>query len=205
MSSPEVLLVDDSLSARFTLTRSLEQHALKVHAAKSAEEGLQMLSQLRPAGIFMDHVLPGMDGLQAVEQIRQMDGFADIPIIMCSSNDDDAYRHEATARGANAVLHKPPDPEALRQLVQQHLYAPTPVPEPAMLSPETRTEDATPDATLAALDARIERVEQLLERLESSINNLDTKTAAIARSVADQSGRELANRLLRAVITLKGR
>lgn len=203
MPELNILLVDDSLSARFTLSRALEKHQLKVQTAKSAEEALQMLEAFRPSAIFMDHVLPKMDGLTAIENLRSLAHFATTPMIMCTSNDNAEYRQEAMQRGASAVLQKPPDPAALSQIVNDLLLAAPPSPPP---SEPTAMDAPSPEtATLAALDARIERLEQLLARVESSLAELDSKTQAVAHTVADQAGKALANRLLRAVITLKGR
>ena len=60
------------------------------------------------------------------------------------------------------------------------------------------------DAKLQAIDERLDRLEAMLQRLEQNVTQMDTRTRAVARAIADQAGRDLSNRLLRAVVTLKG-
>ena len=62
------LIVDDSRSARVMLRRLLEEHDLDVATAGSAEEALEYLTENRPDVIFMDHMMPDMDGFEAVER-----------------------------------------------------------------------------------------------------------------------------------------
>ncbi len=201
-----VLVVDDSMSARFALSRALEPHGVEITTAKDAEEALGTVRKSRFDLIFMDQVLPGMSGLEAVQKIRSLPPYAKTPIIMCSSNDDADFRQQARQCGANGLLPKPPQPAVLARLLDQHLRSPeqTPTPTPPTPTAEIENHDMNDDAKLQALDARIERLEQLLERVEKSVAQIDGRSAAIARIVAERAGRELANRLLRAVVSLKG-
>lgn len=207
MPDNHALIVDDSMSARFALNRSLQPHDMHITQAKTGEEGVNVASQQNLAVIFMDHVLPGIDGLQALEQIRQQPQHAHTPVIMCTSNDSDDYRQQALSRGAADVLTKPPDTQALQQLLDEHVFAapaaPTePLSEPAAAAmPET---DMNNQDHLHAIDQRLDRLEGMLERLETTVSQMDNRTKAVARAIADQAGRDLSNRLLRAVLTLKG-
>jgi hypothetical protein len=65
MTAKRALVVDDSRSARAFLARILERHEIAVDAAESAEAAIQYLDRNRPDIIFMDHMMPGMDGFQA--------------------------------------------------------------------------------------------------------------------------------------------
>ncbi len=203
MKQPDALIVDDSMSARFALTRSLEPLGLKITSAKTAEEALEVAGNGRFDIIFMDHVLPGISGLDAVEQLRQTPQYASTPIIMCSSNDGEAYKTEALQRGANAVIGKPPEPSLLARVLKEQLSQTDQPAAPA----ETPLESAqvTDSEKLKALDERLDRLEAMLERLEQSVAQVHTRTQATARVIADLAGRDLANRVLRAVVALKGK
>jgi len=100
------LIVDDSRSARVILSRMLEQQGLAVDTAESAEQALEYLRQARPDVIFMDHLMPGMDGFQAVQTIKADPRTATIPLMMYTSQEGELYVSQARALGAIGVLPK---------------------------------------------------------------------------------------------------
>jgi CheY-like chemotaxis protein len=106
MSSKRALVVDDSKSARAFLSRILERHEITVDAAESAEAAIDYLTRTRPDVIFMDHMMPGMDGFQAVQSIKNNPRTAAIPILMYTSQEGDLYLGQARALGAEGVLPK---------------------------------------------------------------------------------------------------
>lgn len=113
MNTKSAMVVDDSKSARFALRKSLEARGFTVEAVESAEEAYRHLAQFKPNIIFLDHVMPGVDGFTALRHIRAEHDGASLPIIMCSSHDTPEFLKEATGSGANDVLVKPPSPEQL--------------------------------------------------------------------------------------------
>ena len=74
-----VLVVDDSKSARLMLRKILQGLGMTVDTADSAEEALEYLRSQKPDVIFMDHTMPGMDGLTALRRIRSEPATAAIP------------------------------------------------------------------------------------------------------------------------------
>ncbi len=106
MHSKRALVVDDSKSARAFLSRILERHEITVDAAESAEAAIDYLSRTRPDVIFMDHMMPGMDGFQAVQSIKNNPRTSSIPILMYTSQEGDLYLGQARALGAEGVLPK---------------------------------------------------------------------------------------------------
>lgn len=106
MSSKRALVVDDSKSARAFLSRILERHEIAVDAAESAEAAIDYLTRNRPDVIFMDHLMPGMDGFQAVQTIKNNPRTSSIPILMYTSQEGDLYLGQARALGAEGVLPK---------------------------------------------------------------------------------------------------
>ena len=116
------LIVDDSRSARVILSRMLEQHGMAVDTAESAEQALEYLQQHRPDVIFMDHLMPGMDGFQAVQAIKSDAQTATIPLMMYTSQEGELYVSQARALGAVGVLPKTVRPvDVSRVLYQLHL------------------------------------------------------------------------------------
>ncbi len=106
MTSRRALVVDDSRSARAFLTRILERYELTVDGVDSAEQALAYLSQQQPDVIFMDHLMPGMDGFQALQAIKNNPRTATIPIMMYTSQEGELYLSQARALGAIGVLPK---------------------------------------------------------------------------------------------------
>ena len=106
MTHKRALIVDDSRSARVILSRMLEAYDLEVDAAESAEQALEHLKQFRPDVIFMDHLMPGMDGFQAIQAIKSNPETAMIPVMMYTSQEGELYVSQARALGAVGVLPK---------------------------------------------------------------------------------------------------
>ena len=69
----------------------LEAHELDVDTAESAESALEYLNGHRPDVIFMDHLMPGMDGFEAVTAIKNNPDTATIPIMMYTSQQGELY------------------------------------------------------------------------------------------------------------------
>jgi CheY-like chemotaxis protein len=106
MTARRALVVDDSKSARAFLTRILQRYELLVDGVESAEQAIDYLIHQRPDVIFMDHLMPGMDGFQAVQAIKNNPLTATIPIMMYTSQEGELYLSQARALGAIGVLPK---------------------------------------------------------------------------------------------------
>ena len=122
--SKAALIVDDSKSARVVLKRVLETHDLEVDTAESAEDALDYLIKKRPDVIFMDHLMPGMDGFEAVSAIKRNPETATIPIMMYTSQKGEVYVGQARALGAVGVLPKKVAPvEVSKVLKSLHIIS----------------------------------------------------------------------------------
>ena len=122
MARKRALVVDDSKSARVILSRMLEKYDIEVDMAESAEQAIEYLRSYRPDAIFMDHLMPGMDGLQAVQAIKGNPQTAMIPIMMYTSQEGELYVGQARALGALGVLPKQVRPvDVSKVLYELHL------------------------------------------------------------------------------------
>jgi CheY-like chemotaxis protein len=122
MGAKRALIVDDSKSARAFLSRILEKYDIDVDTAESAEHAIEYLGHHRPDVIFMDHLMPGMDGFQAVQAIKNNPRTAMIPIMMYTSQEGELYLGQARALGAIGVLPKQIKPaDVSKVLYQLHL------------------------------------------------------------------------------------
>jgi CheY-like chemotaxis protein len=134
MPGKRALVVDDSKSARVVLSRMLEKYGIEVDSADSAESALEYLREHRPDVIFMDHLMPGMDGLQAVREIKANPELMAIPVMMYTSQEGELYAGQARASGAMGVLPKSIRPiDVTKALYQLQLLHDRRGDEPSML------------------------------------------------------------------------
>lgn len=149
------LIVDDSQTARHVLGKVLERHRIKVEMAGSAEEALNYLAASRPDVIFMDHLMPGMDGFQAVRAIKNNPATATIPIMMYTSQAGELYVSQARALGAVGVLPKKIKPiQVVDTLKSLNLISPVEAD-----SDSVEVEDAIiPEADVSQTLADVERM-----------------------------------------------
>ena len=120
MAIKTALLVDDSKVARFALSKLLENLSVQVSMAGSAEEALEQLAHNQlPDVIFMDHLMPGMNGVDATKAIKSNVSTAGVPIIMCTSKKSAEFETRAKQLGIYSILTKPPQAQALTALLDQ--------------------------------------------------------------------------------------
>lgn len=171
------LVVDDSKSARFALQRYLERYAFNVDTAESADSAYTYLRSHRPEVIFLDHVMPGVDGFDVLRSIKSDPRTNDIPVVICSSNEGDAFTQEARFKGAADVLPKPPSPQQLARVLgtlDKMAMGVRPAAMPAVVAP-----------TAAAASADGSALEQLEARLMKSLQDLAAQLAEIKALVTE--------------------
>jgi CheY-like chemotaxis protein len=117
MTIKSALIVDDSKSARIMLQRLLEKMNVITLGVESAEEALTYLESQHPDIIFMDHMMPGMDGLEATQTIKSNPKTQGIPTIMYTSKEGDGYNTLAMSHGASGVLPKPANQQAVMAVI----------------------------------------------------------------------------------------
>ncbi|MBF0516074.1 MAG: sigma-54-dependent Fis family transcriptional regulator [Nitrospirae bacterium] len=105
MNENSVLIIDDEEGIRETLCLIFEDEGFSVSVASSAEDGLDFLTKNTPDVIFLDIWLPGMDGIDALEEIRRM--YTTIPVIIISGHGKIEQAVKATKMGAYDFLEKP--------------------------------------------------------------------------------------------------
>jgi CheY-like chemotaxis protein len=105
---PVILLVDDDSAALTLMAASLNRLGLRIFSAANGEKALEVL-QAKPSIdlVITDVVMPVMDGLELLQRIRQSEGLRDLPVILCSGNDDAATMQKASEYGCTRYLVKP--------------------------------------------------------------------------------------------------
>jgi CheY-like chemotaxis protein len=116
---PRAFVVDDSQIARYILSGQLEHLGYQVEVADSAESALRQIDEPLPDVVFMDHLLPGIDGLEAVSRLRGRSHTARLPIVMYTSQDSDVFAERARSVGADDVYVKSADPSRLGDILSR--------------------------------------------------------------------------------------
>ena len=117
--SHRVLIVDDEAGIRQALKQVLEYEELEVRVAASGGEAITVYSEFRPHLVFLDVKMAGLDGLETLTRLRDLDSRAQI--VMISGHGTIATAVEATQRGAFDFLEKPLDTDRLLLTVRNAL------------------------------------------------------------------------------------
>ena len=128
---PRALVVDDSQIARYILSGLLSRHGFEVEVADSAEVAMRMLAASLPHVVFLDYLLPGMDGLEAVYRLRAQSRTSRLPVVMYTSQDSQDFAAEAIKAGADDVYTKTSDESRLVEILQKLELLPAESRQPA--------------------------------------------------------------------------
>lgn len=118
-----VLVVEDADECRATLDIALHSAGCAVEFAASAEEALGVFQRGPVSALITDLHLEAMDGLELVKRVRGESRYAAIPILVISGDADPETPQNALRAGANAFFAKPYSPTAVRQKLEELIYA----------------------------------------------------------------------------------
>jgi signal transduction histidine kinase/CheY-like chemotaxis protein/HAMP domain-containing protein len=108
LAGAKVLVVDDDIRNVFALTSALETHGMKVTHADSGKEAIELLKSSRDVDVvLMDVMMPGLDGLDTMRIVRQLDGYANLPIIAVTAKAMVGDREKCIEAGATDYVAKP--------------------------------------------------------------------------------------------------
>lgn len=108
--SEQILLIDDDTLLRRSLAFALERTGYRVSTAATAEDGLAQIAAVQPDLVLLDIGLPGMDGLDALRQMRR---HADLPVILVTARRRELEQVLGLELGADDYVTKPFDVEVL--------------------------------------------------------------------------------------------
>ncbi|MEI6564315.1 MAG: response regulator [bacterium] len=123
-----VLIVDDSLTARTFIARTLEISGVplnQVYQARNGQEALDLLKHEWVDIVFADINMPVMNGVELVHQMRALEVLKAVPVIIISTDRSVHRMNELKAAGVQAYLTKPLTPEELKSTVERLLASPT--------------------------------------------------------------------------------
>ena len=218
MNIKKALVVDDSRVAHLNLRKLLLERSVEVDWVGSGEDCIKYLDTKKPDIIFMDVMMPGMDGFETSRTITSQNLQGSPPIVMCSANTTDEDKRDARNSGAVGFLSKPYTPEQLDEVlravgegrvgitVEMPAAPPTPVvPKPTVAPkappapPPTAAPITAPSADAATVSTSA--VEQIAERAawataeKVSRDIIQELVPNLAREIALQTARGVAEDL----------
>ena len=187
----KALVVDDSKLARVKLGKLLKERGIEVDTAESGEEAIERARRDPPNVIFMDHQMPSMDGIEAMKLIKSDPKTRDVPVIMCTGQDEAAFREMAASHGAVGVLTKPPVLEDLDRLLSEAAVPEETAPAEAPTQPAAEIHEILERIT--RIEARVpapehieEQIATVSESLRTAIRNMEEEIETRLATIADE-------------------
>ncbi len=121
---PKILIVDDEAHIRLLLEQSLEDledKGVELLLATNGEEALEILEAERPQLVFLDVMMPKVDGFDVCQAIKHELGLHDVYVVMLTAKGQEVDRQRGTEAGADTYITKPFDPDELLELAEQRL------------------------------------------------------------------------------------
>lgn len=116
-----VLVIEDEVNIRMILQYNLKMDGFDVHVANNGREGLDMVNKVRPQLILCDWMMPEMDGLEVVKQLKGNPKTQEIPIFMLTAKGMNGDVEQAFKHGADDYITKPFDPTKLAEQIREKL------------------------------------------------------------------------------------
>lgn len=128
----KILIIDDHPETRSIIEHVLKQQGHIVVTAENGQQGLELANREQPHIILCDYMMPVMDGVETITNLRKKQEFDNVPIIMFTAVDDPQQKLAAFDAGADDYLNKPTEPPELIDRVEMLLEsAYGSLPEPA--------------------------------------------------------------------------
>lgn len=154
-TAPEgvVLVVDDQPLNLKVCQGLLRPYGMEVHTARSGQEALHTITQVWPDLVFMDHMMPDMDGVEVTRRIREMGKkdpyFAVLPVVALTANAMKGMKEFFLSNGFSDYISKPVELDALDKALTTWLPEDKQI--PTVLPQETPPAQEAPPEDLAAL------------------------------------------------------
>lgn len=199
MHDLRALVVDDSKVGRVTMMKKLEAMGLKVDLAESGQIALDYLARQQPDVIFMDHMMPDMDGFETTRRIKAAPATRDIPVIIVSGNDEAGFIEAARAAGAIDAIDKPPANEVLEALLaalpSRVMMAAAPAPALDMAEVHALVAGLVTEAMAPLREAVMSEVGRRLAAAMADIQRAQAATEAATEVASKTAAETLANHL----------
>ena len=120
MREKTILVIDDEEEVLAVIRKRLETQGYKVATAPTAKEGLKKVSEVKPALILLDIMMPEIDGLEVLRLLKSKNDTTSIPVVMLTAKSESKVIFEAEDAGAVDYIIKPYDNKELLDIVAKY-------------------------------------------------------------------------------------
>ena len=139
MSAPTVFFIDDSATMREVIKIAFRRENIEVVACHDGDAAIAQMQQQHPDVVISDVIMPGKDGYEVCQQIKQTPGFGNTPVVLMSGVVNRNVAEKAFAVKADELIRKPFQPQDLiarvKQLLENKKNAPVTAPVPVIAAP----------------------------------------------------------------------
>jgi len=114
--NPKILIVDDEAHIRMLIEQTLEEledEGVDFLIAENGEDALELINQEKPQLVFLDVMMPKMNGIEVCRRVKKELGLNDVYIVLLTAKGQELDRQKGQEVGADVYMTKPFNPEAL--------------------------------------------------------------------------------------------
>jgi two-component system alkaline phosphatase synthesis response regulator PhoP len=120
----KILIVDDEAHIRLLIAQSLEEledQGVAILIAEDGDEAIEIVQKEHPGLVFLDVMMPRMNGFEVSENIKKKLGFNDVKIVLLTAKGQDFDRKRGEEVGADVYMTKPFDPDELLTIAEKFI------------------------------------------------------------------------------------
>ena len=126
--SGKILIVDDEVHIRMLLEQTLEEleedHGVTILSAQNGEEGLALIRQEKPDVVFLDIMMPKLNGYEVCQRVKEDGATRGCGIVLLTAKGQEVDRKQGLEMGATMYMTKPFDPDEVLKVARDLLGIP---------------------------------------------------------------------------------
>ncbi|MYL84496.1 response regulator [Desulfovibrio aerotolerans] len=121
----KILIVDDEVHIRMLLEQTLEEleedFGIDILSAQNGEEGLALIKSQQPDVVFLDIMMPKLNGYEVCQRVKDDPAITDIGIVLLTAKGQEVDRRQGLELGASRYMTKPFDPDEVLKVAKELL------------------------------------------------------------------------------------
>jgi len=121
----KILIVDDEVHIRMLLEQTLEEleedYGVEILSAQNGEEGLALIRSNKPDVVFLDIMMPKLNGYEVCQRVKEDPDITDIGIVLLTAKGQEVDRRQGLELGASRYMTKPFDPDEVLKVAKELL------------------------------------------------------------------------------------